>query len=226
MPFQADFMQSCRVSISKMAQCIETQLKPNESSGKDLQIRSDHFTHQVAPSWCNLRHKVHVQNCFSLNLLSPGHLSFNYVFSFPEKLTIRSQWNFTCMLKGRVWIAVQNVIDLHRLPWPFKVMTHDPVKSYFQPYFSFCWEKCHQMLAQEFCNCITQDKVWQHLQELYRLNINILKGKWRRLFTSKPWILHWTETMDITTCPWSGINHKREIDGEWRWDHQWREEFC
>ena len=40
---QADFRQSFGDSISITAQCIETQLMPNESSGKDLQIICGHF---------------------------------------------------------------------------------------------------------------------------------------------------------------------------------------
>ena len=49
---QANLRQSYVGSISVMAQCIETQLMPNESSLKDLQIMSI-----ITPSWCNLRHK-------------------------------------------------------------------------------------------------------------------------------------------------------------------------
>ena len=43
------------------AKCIETQLVPNESSGKDLQIRHRSYYviyYQVAASWHNLHHKV------------------------------------------------------------------------------------------------------------------------------------------------------------------------
>ena len=43
----------------------------------------------------------------------------------------------------------------------------------------------------------------------YQLNINGLKEEWRKLFTSEPWILHWTETVDVTTCPRSGITSSR-----------------
>ena len=32
---------------------------------------------------------------------------------FLEKLQIRPQWNFICILMGRVQIAVQNIVDLH-----------------------------------------------------------------------------------------------------------------
>ena len=49
---------------------------------------------------------------------------------------------------------------------------------------------------------------WRILR-FYWLNINGLKGEWRRLFTSEPWILNWTEMVDVTTCPWSGITKRR-----------------
>ena len=53
---------------------------------------------------------------------------------------------------------------------------------------------------------------WRTLRS-YQLNINGLKEEWRKLFTSEPWILHWRETVDVTTCPWSGITSSRR---EWR----------
>ena len=51
---------------------------------------------------------------------------------------------------------------------------------------------------------------WRTLRS-YWLSINGLKGEWRRLFTSEPWILHWTETVDVTTCPRSGITSSRRL---------------
>ena len=81
---RVDFRQSFGGSISITAQCIETQLMPNESSRKDLQIVVWSLLHQVTPSWCNLRHKVSTSVKLFLLLflfflsfffLSPGHLS-------------------------------------------------------------------------------------------------------------------------------------------------------
>ena len=40
---RVDFRQSLGGSISITAQCIETQLMPNESSRKDIQIMCGHF---------------------------------------------------------------------------------------------------------------------------------------------------------------------------------------
>ena len=53
---------------------------------------------------------------------------------------------------------------------------------------------------------------WRTLRS-YQLNINGLKEEWRKLSTSEPWILHWTETVDVTTCPRSGITSSRR---DWR----------
>ena len=44
--------------ISITAQCIEPQLMPNKSSGKDLQITCWSLLRQISPSWRNLRHKM------------------------------------------------------------------------------------------------------------------------------------------------------------------------
>ena len=43
MPFWAHFRQSYRGSISATAQCIETQLMPNESVRRNLQHMQGHF---------------------------------------------------------------------------------------------------------------------------------------------------------------------------------------
>ena len=53
-----DFRRSFGGSISITAQYIETQLMPNEGSGKDLQIMYWSLLRQISPSWRNLRHKV------------------------------------------------------------------------------------------------------------------------------------------------------------------------
>ena len=55
---RVDFRQTFGGSISIMAQCVETQPMPNESSGKDLQIMCRSLLRQISPSWRNLRHKV------------------------------------------------------------------------------------------------------------------------------------------------------------------------
>ena len=55
---RVDVRESFGGSISITAQCIETQLMPNESSRKDLQIICWSLLRQISPSWCNLRHKV------------------------------------------------------------------------------------------------------------------------------------------------------------------------
>ena len=63
---QVDFRQSFKGSISMTAQCIETQLMPNESLGRDLQIiaRSLYVTllHGVM---CITEYQC-LSNCFSL----------------------------------------------------------------------------------------------------------------------------------------------------------------
>ena len=42
-PFQANFRQSFRGSISNTTQCIESDILPNESLGRDLQFRVRHL---------------------------------------------------------------------------------------------------------------------------------------------------------------------------------------
>ena len=111
-----DFRQSFSSSISITAQCIETQLMPNESSGKDLQIMYWSLLRQIAPSWRNLRHKVSTSVKLFLFILSfflsPGHFLVNDLFTVSKQLAIRFQRNFACILMGSVRIAVQNFIDL------------------------------------------------------------------------------------------------------------------
>ena len=71
----ADFRQSFGSSTSIMAQCIETQLMPNESSGKDLQIMYWSLLRQIAPSWRNLRHKVSTSvKLFRFKITTVGYL--------------------------------------------------------------------------------------------------------------------------------------------------------
>ena len=114
----ADFRRSFGGSISITAQCIETQLMPNEGSGKDLQIMCWSLLRQISLSWCNLRHKVSTPvklflfilllSFFLSFFLSPGH----DLFTVSKQLAIRFQQNFTRILMGSVRIAVQNYIDL------------------------------------------------------------------------------------------------------------------
>ena len=110
----ADFRRSFGGSISITAQCIETQLMPNEGSGKDLQIMCWSLLRQISLSWCNLRHKVSTPVKLFLFILllsfflSPGH----DLFTVSKQLAIRFQRNFACILMGSVRIAVQNFIDL------------------------------------------------------------------------------------------------------------------
>ena len=109
----ADFRRSFGGSISITAQCIETQLMPNEGSGKDLQIMCWSLLRQISLSWCNLRHKVSTPVKLFLFILlsfflSPGH----DLFTVSKQLAIRFQQNFTRILMGSVRIAVQNYIDL------------------------------------------------------------------------------------------------------------------
>ena len=91
---------------------------PNESSGKDLQIRYWSLLRQIAPSWRNLRHKVSTSVKLFLFILSfflsssPGHFSVNDLFTVSEQLAIRFQRNFTCILMSSVRIAVQIFFDL------------------------------------------------------------------------------------------------------------------
>ena len=49
MAFQVYFRQSYRGSISTQAQCMETQLMPNESLRRDLQNMYGVALHQIAP---------------------------------------------------------------------------------------------------------------------------------------------------------------------------------
>ena len=73
----ADFRRSFGGSISITAQCIETQLMPNEGSGKDLQITCWSLLRQISLSWCNLRHKVSTPvKLFLFILLLSFFLSF------------------------------------------------------------------------------------------------------------------------------------------------------
>ena len=102
----ADFRRSFGGSISITAQCIETQLMPNEGSGKDLQIMCWSLLRQISLSWCNLRHKVSTPvNCFFLFFffLSPGH----DLFTVSKQLAIRFQQNFTRILMGSVRISAK-----------------------------------------------------------------------------------------------------------------------
>ena len=77
----ADFRRSFGGSISITAQCIETQLMPNEGSGKDLQITCWSLLRQISLSWCNLRHKVSTPVKLFLFILL---LSFFLSFSWPR----------------------------------------------------------------------------------------------------------------------------------------------
>ena len=106
----ADFRRSFGGSISITAQCIETQLMPNEGSGKDLQITCWSLLRQISPSCVICVTKCqHQSNCFFLFFfLSPGH----DLFTVSKQLAIRFQQNFTRILMGSVRIAVQNYIDL------------------------------------------------------------------------------------------------------------------
>ena len=73
----ADFRRSFGGSISITAQCIETQLMPNEGSGKDLQIMCWSLLRQISLSWRNLRHKVSTPvKLFLFILLLSFFLSF------------------------------------------------------------------------------------------------------------------------------------------------------
>ena len=106
---RVDFRRSFGGSISVTAQCIETQLMPNESSGKDLQIMCWSLLRQISPSWRNFHHKVSTSvKLFLFILSSPGH----NLFTVSKQLAVRFQQNFTCILMGSVRIAVQNFIDL------------------------------------------------------------------------------------------------------------------
>ena len=124
---------------------------------------------QVAPSWCNLCHKVSTSvKLFLILFKSYSFFLFSFSWppfgklctSFPEKLQIGSQWNFTCMLMDRVQEVLQNIVDLHEWPWLSRsarscfwgqgirwchlfwpmVLTfqgHDLCKSHFRPYLSY-----------------------------------------------------------------------------------------
>ena len=113
---RVDFRRIFGGSISIMAQCIETQLMPNESSGKDLQIMCGH---------CYVRSLLHgvicvtkcqrPSNCFFLFFLLSFFLLFypgHDLFTISKQLAKRFQRNFTCILMGSVRITVQNFIDL------------------------------------------------------------------------------------------------------------------
>ena len=73
---RVDFRKTFGGSISIRTQCIEPQLKPNESSRKDLQIMCWSLLCQISPSWCNLRHKVST----SVKLFLLTYSSFFFFF--------------------------------------------------------------------------------------------------------------------------------------------------
>ena len=55
-----------------------------------------------------------------------------------------SQWNFTYILMGSIWIAVQNSIDL---TMTLTFQGHNYIKSYFGPYLGSCRINCHQIVT-------------------------------------------------------------------------------
>ena len=116
---------------------------PNESSGKDLQIRCwslyvRSILHGViCVTKCQPSVKLYI-------LSSPGHFLAKLCASFPEKLPMGSQWNFTCMLMGRVQIAVQKLLT-SRITLTFQ--GHNYVKSHFGPYLGSYLTNCHHILA-------------------------------------------------------------------------------
>ena len=82
-PFQGDFRQSYRGSISVTAQCIETQLIPNDSLRKDLQsmVRPLCIKLLLRGVICVTKSQCAILNSpysFFLLLLSPGHVLVNF----------------------------------------------------------------------------------------------------------------------------------------------------
>ena len=72
-----------------MAQCIGTQLMPDESLGRDLQIRYRSHLRQVAPAWRNLRYNASTSvKLFLFNLLLATFrtISVNDYTTIMEKL--------------------------------------------------------------------------------------------------------------------------------------------
>ena len=62
---------------------------PNESSGRNHQVRQGHFLRQDDPSWGSLLHNVSTSvKLFLFILLSPGHWFIHFqpiLLNFPEK---------------------------------------------------------------------------------------------------------------------------------------------
>ena len=106
----------------------------------------------ISPSWCDLRYKVSTAvKLFFLILyflssffLSPGHFLGKLCASFPEKLPVGSQLNFTCMLMGSVRIAMQNIIDLTD---DLDLTRSQLCKITFWAISRFCWTNRHQILT-------------------------------------------------------------------------------
>ena len=127
MPFQAYFRQSYRgqgLYLHNGSICIETQLMPTESLGSDLQIKGGHFTSLFLYAVICITKCQHAPKCFFFNLFEstfPGHPSVNNCPTVLEKLTIWSQWNFTCVFISKWRSGNRKSVDLHG--WPFKVTT-------------------------------------------------------------------------------------------------------
>ena len=145
--------QSYRGSFSIRAQCTETQLVSNESLEKYLQLQVCHLYVKLL---------LHAVICITKCQRAPKSFSFNHssfqFFSWrpfghwcsrcstiPEKLSIRSQWNFTCVLIGKWGSADRNKNDLVR--WPGTFQANNPVKSRFEPYLIYRLVNYHEILT-------------------------------------------------------------------------------
>ena len=118
---QVDFRQSFGGSLSITAQCIETQLMPNERSGKDLQIMCGH---------CYVRSLLHGVNCITKyqrpsNCFSCGFCFFLLLSTFGKNVRKFLQrncwWDLSETSHVCSWVDcgkfLQNVVDLHKWPW-------------------------------------------------------------------------------------------------------------
>ena len=136
-------------SISITAQCIESQLMPNESSRKDLQIMCGLLLRQISLSWCNLLDKVSTSaKLFLLKFffffLSRGHFWANCVQVFQRNC--RLDLNETSHVCSWVVCGLQcKILLTSRMTFTFQ--GHNYVKSHFGPYLSSCWTNRHQILT-------------------------------------------------------------------------------
>ena len=129
-----------------MAQYIETQLMPNESAGKDLQIMCGHFYVRSLLHGVICITSVNVRQTVSFILLSfPGHFLVNDLFTV-SNLPTCNKISMKLYIYSWVVSKLQCKISLtSRMTLTFQ--GHNYVKSHFGPYLGSCWTNRHQILT-------------------------------------------------------------------------------